>query len=97
MKRKKRKLKLKKQAYFLFAGVVAVIVISILGFNFYKRIEYQQTDEYELIEKGYTLEQATILQEKLSSEEIANILEITDKTVTQQIQTVRRDLKKILD
>lgn len=74
MKRKKRKLKLKKQAYFLFAGVVAVIVISILGFNFYKRIEYQQTDEYKLIEKGYTLEQATILQEKLSSEEIANIL-----------------------
>lgn len=74
MKRKKRKLKLKKQAYFLFAGVVAVIVISILGFNFYKRIEYQQTDEYKLIEKGYTLEQATILQGKLSSEEIANIL-----------------------
>ena len=33
----------------------------------------------------------------LKYKEIANILEITDKTVTQQIQTVRRDLKKILD
>ena len=28
--------------------------------------ELKQTDEYKLIEKGYTLEQATILQGKLS-------------------------------
>lgn len=75
MKRKKRKLKLKKQAYFLFISVVFIIVIFILGFYFYKQIQYQQTDEYKLLEKGYTLEKATILQEKLSSEEIANILE----------------------
>lgn len=75
MKRKKRKLKLKKQAYYLFAGVVALIVIAILGFNFYKRIEYQQTNEYKLLEKGYTLDQAKILQEKLSSDEIVNLLE----------------------
>ena len=97
MKRKKRKLKLKRQAYFLFGSVVVVIVISILGFNFYKRIEYQQTNEYKLIEKGYTLEQATILQGKLSSEEIANILEKEKNDTIVDLVNEKYFLSKNLD
>ena len=43
---KKRKRKLKKQVYYFLAGIVAVIVIVILGINFYNDFQYKQTNEW---------------------------------------------------
>ena len=72
---KKKKLKLKKQAYYIFAGIVVIIVGIILGINYYNDAKYKETMEYKLMEKGYTLEQTKTLQEKLSETELATILE----------------------
>ena len=72
---KKKKLKLKKQAYYIFAGIVVIIVGIILGINYYNDAKYKETMEYKLMEKGYTLEQTKTLQEKLSETELTTILE----------------------
>ena len=72
---KKRKRKLKKQVYYFLAGIVAVIVIVILGINFYNDFQYKQTNEYKLIEKGYSEEDTKTILEKLSNDKISSILE----------------------
>ena len=72
---KKKKVKLKKQVYYLLAGIVAIIVVSILGMNYYNDYKYRQTNEFKLLEKGYTLENAKMLLEKLPEKEIEKILE----------------------
>lgn len=72
---KKKKLRLKKQAYYFLAGIVILVVGIILGVNYYNDYLYKQTKEYKLIEKGYTLEQAKIFEEKLNEDGIRIILE----------------------
>ena len=72
---KKRKRKLKKQVYYFLAGIVAVIVIVILGINFYNDFQYKQTNEYKLIENGYSEEDTKTIVEKLSNDKISSILE----------------------
>ena len=64
---------------YIFAGIVAIFVICILGYNYYNDYKYQQTYEYKLIAKGYTLEEATKLQEKLGEERINKLLELEQK------------------
>lgn len=75
MKKKKKKIKLKKQAYYLLAGVVGIIVIGILVMNYYNDYKYKQTDEFKIVEKGYTLEDAKLLIDKFSHDEITSLLE----------------------
>jgi len=72
--KKKKKRKLKKQVYYLLAILVALIVAGILGMNFYNDYQYKQTDEYSILDKGYTIEDAKILKDKLSHDEIMTIL-----------------------
>ena len=74
MKKKKAKLKLKKQAYYILAGFVAIIVMIILGINFYNDYKYKQTNEYKLTEKGYSLEESKLIDSKLSDENINTLL-----------------------
>jgi len=71
---KKKKLKLKKQAYYLFAGVMVLAVTILLGINYYNDFQYKKTQEYQLVEKGYSLEQAQFIEGKLSKEDIDIIL-----------------------
>ena len=42
------KRKVKKTAYYLLAGIVAIFVVCILGYNYYNDYKYQQTYEYKL-------------------------------------------------
>jgi len=72
---KKKKLKLKKQVYYVLALIIIIIVGTIIGLNYYKDYQYKKTYEYQLTQHGYTLEQAKILNEKLSEENIKNILQ----------------------
>ena len=74
MKKKKAKLKLKKQAYYILAGLVTIIVAVILGINFYNDYKYKQTTEYKLTEKGYSLDESKLINEKLSEENINTLL-----------------------
>ncbi len=72
---KLKKRKLKKSVIYIFAGLVALFVIGILGYNFYKEMNYRKTYEYKLLEKGYTMEEVPILLEKLTEEQITKLLE----------------------
>lgn len=74
MIKKKKKIKLKKQAYYLLAGVVVIVVGIILGLNFYNDYRYKQTNEFKLISKGYSLEDTKILIEKLSNEKLNELI-----------------------
>lgn len=74
MIKKKKKIKLKKQAYYLLAGVVVIVVGIILGLNFYNDYKYKQTTEFKLISKGYSLEDTKILIEKLSNEKLTDLI-----------------------
>ena len=71
---KKRKLKLKKQAYFILAIPVIIIVIVLLGINYYNDYKYKQTNEYKLIEHGYTMDDTKYLLEHLNDDKISNLL-----------------------
>ena len=74
MKKKKKKIRLKKQAYYLLAVIVFLIVGVILGINFYNDFKYKQTDEYKLTSKGYSLEDTHILLDKLSENGISSLI-----------------------
>ena len=55
---KKTRLKLKKQVW------LSLIALKI-GLNIYHDYQYHQTDEYKLLEKGYSLEEIKLLQNSL--------------------------------
>lgn len=73
---KKVKRKIKKEALYAFAGFVTIIVITILGINYYNDYQYQKTYEFKFIEKGYSKEEADILQQKLSTEKLEQLLSL---------------------
>ncbi len=72
---KKTKLKLRKEVYYVFAGVVFIIVGIILGINYYNDSLYKKTMEYQFIQKGYSLDDFHLLKEKLKEEDLPKILE----------------------
>ena len=74
MKKKKKKIRLKKQAYYLLAVIVFLVVGVILGINFYNDFKYKQTNEYKLTSKGYSLEDTNILLDKLSENSISSLI-----------------------
>ena len=74
MKMKKKKIRLKKQAYYLLAVIVFLVVGVILGINFYNDFKYKQTNEYKLTSKGYSLEDTNVLLDKLSENSISSLI-----------------------
>jgi len=91
------KRKIKKGAIYLFAGIVAIIVICILGVNYYNDYQYQQTEEFKLIEKGYSKEQALELLEKLPPEQIEKLLTQEKNDIILSIINEKYYLSKNLD
>ncbi len=94
---KKRKLKLKKQAYYVLAGIMIIAVSIILGMNYYNDYQYKKTTEYKLVEKGYTIKEATKIQEKLKEEEINKILEKEKNDLILKLLEEKYFLMKNLD
>lgn len=74
MTQKKKKLHLKKSAYKFIIGFIVIIVLSIIGFKMYSKYQYQQTDEYKIIQKGYQLEDTKMILEKNDEQLTAYIL-----------------------
>ena len=61
--------RLKKQVYFVFAGLVLIIGLIIFGINKYKEYQYHQTYEYKLLEHGYDEEEVTTILDNFSDNE----------------------------
>lgn len=71
---KKTKIKVKKGAIIFLAIIVIMTVVTILGINYYNDYKYRQTNEFKLLEKGYTKEETTLLLEKLNETKIEELL-----------------------
>lgn len=71
---KTKKIKLKKSVIYIFVFLIIIIVATILGINYYNEYQYKQTNEYKLIEKGYTKEETEILLNKLKEEKITELI-----------------------
>ena len=67
---KKTKLKLKKSVYFVLGGILIVIVAIVIGIHVYQDYQYKQTNEYKLLDSGYTKEEIKILEDHLTEDEI---------------------------
>lgn len=61
--------RLKKQVYFVFAGLILIIGLIIFGINKYKEYQYHQTYEYKLLEHGYDEEEVTTILDNFSDNE----------------------------
>ena len=70
---KKTKLKLKKSAWIALGGILGGIILIIIGVNVFKSIQYKQTNEYKLLEAGYTTEEINILNDHLEEDEITSL------------------------
>lgn len=72
---KKKKLKLRKQVYFIVIAIIVIALGAYYGNQYYQDYLYKQTLEYKIIEHGYSKEQADTLQSLISEEQIKEILE----------------------
>ena len=72
---KKTKLKLKKSVWITLGGVVVLIVAIIIGVNVYQTAQYHKTNEYKLLELGYTEEEIQILEDDLTEQQITSLTE----------------------
>lgn len=75
---KKTKLKLKKKVWYIIGLTFIFIVVIVIGINGYKNYKYKQTDEYKLLDLGYSNEEIKILKDNLTSSEV-NALTKNDK------------------
>lgn len=73
--KKKKRLKLKKKVYYFGAFIVFLIVGILLGINYYNDYQYKQTNEYKLLEKGYSLEDTKTIFAKLSETEQQKLID----------------------
>jgi len=76
---KKKKVKIKIRAievlcYIIFAIYIIIYAISN-GIKIHNKYEYQKTDEYKLIEKGYKEEDSKTIVNKLNEEQITFLLD----------------------
>ncbi len=69
----RRKRKLKKGVIYLGIAVVAAIILSIWGINYYKKIN---SYPYKLEKKGYNEQEITTITKKLKEKEIDQLLEM---------------------
>lgn len=72
----KRKLKIKKQVWIILVIVIILIAGGIYGYYKYQEYLYQQTYEYKLLQKGYTLEETNFLEDNFSKERLDYFLKI---------------------
>lgn len=70
---KKTRLKLKKSAWLALGGILGIIILIIIGINVFKTIKYHQTNEYKLLEAGYTKDEINILNDYLEDDEITSL------------------------
>ena len=75
---KKTRLKIKKQVWFILGGLFILIILIMISMRIYNTYQYHQTNEYKLLEKGYTEDEIKLLENNLEDKEI-NALTNSDK------------------
>lgn len=101
----KKKLRIKKKV--LYLGVFLLIFLLVIGVSiflgtkYYKEKKYKETNEYKLIEHGYSLEEASDLLHFFNEEEIKSILEIEKNTfipvLIKEKYYLNKNLERYLD
>ena len=71
--------RLKKQVYFFLGGLILFIVLLVVGINKYQEYKYHQTNEYKLLEKGYTEKEVNKLLENFTKQEDIDYFLTNDK------------------
>lgn len=66
---------MKKNVWIALGGLLVFLLIIIIGTNLYKNHQYKQTNEYKLLESGYTNEEIKLLEDLLSEEEVTKLAE----------------------
>ena len=94
---KKTKLKLKKNVWFALGGILIFIIAIVVGVNLYQNYQYRQTNEYKLLEAGYTEAEMKILKEKLTEAEITILADAEKDEFLIQVLQDDYFIKKYLD
>lgn len=74
MLKMKPKYKLKKNAKISLLLIIIITIVAVISIKLYKDYLYHQTYEYKLLEISYKLEETKILIDKLTDQELENIL-----------------------
>ena len=72
--KKKKKLKLKKKPMLILIGIILLPLLVFGGIKLIQNYQYLRSIEYRLIERGYSIEEVNILQEKLSNEVLLELV-----------------------
>ena len=79
-----KKVKIKKRNVGIAVGFLIVLIVAVIGiFKWKAKLEYQATNEYKLLEIGYTEDETKFLIENLKDEDLNKIIE--NKTLDQNI------------
>lgn len=94
---KKTKLKLKKQVWIVLIIIIFLSIGVYAGINVYKDMQYKKTNEYKLLEKGYTKEEITLLNEKLEQSMVDSLANTEKNTFLLDLFNEDFYLDKYLD
>ena len=64
-----KRIKIKKQVYYILVGIILIIGASIFGNYKYKEYKYHQTYEYKLLNHGYKNEDVTKILNNFSKKD----------------------------
>ena len=79
-----KKVKIKKRNVGITVGFFVVIIITVIGiFKWKEKLDYQATDEYKLLQIGYTEEDTEFLIDNLDEKKLNEI--ISNKTMNENI------------
>ena len=72
---KEKAIKIKEKSLLFWCLYFFLIVGILLGINYYNDYQYKQTNEYKLLEKGYSLEDTKTIFAKLSETEQQKLID----------------------
>ena len=72
----KHRLKVKKQVWIILIILLILGITGVFGYKKYQEYLYQQTYEYKLLQKGYSLTEVNFLEENFSKERLNYFLKI---------------------
>ena len=94
---KKTRLKVKKQVWIFLAGIILLGIIIYAGTNIYQTAQYKKTNEYKLIQVGYTKDEAKLLEDNLSKDMLNDLINSKKDTFVLNLLKEKYYLKNNLD
>ena len=70
---KKTKLKLKKIFYIIPIILILLTTATFIGIKAYQNYQYEQTNEYKLLNIGYTLDEINLLSQNLTTDKLTEL------------------------